>query len=622
VAKKIRINIKSYLVNILVVILLSLVTSVIGVLLSDVVDIGNVRRYINAPLLFLLNMLPLTILMLLLYHISSRHWVAFGVGGGLYIIMHIINRFMMELREEPFTPADIVLGTEAAAVVRIDELPFDKATVVSLLYWIVLSVLLFIFVRSEKLKWPVRIAGSVIAAALFALAYTGVYKNTGLYETFNVTGSIYSRVNVYKSRGFMYSFMVRLGAYKSIKPDNYDKAKAEEILSAYDEPSWPVNSGKMPHIIAIMGEAFYDMDRIEGVEFNEGYDPLTNFNRIKEMAYSGRIVTNVFGGGTANTEFAFLTGHSMPIMPELSSPYSNYIRHDTFSLARALKKLGYATMAFHPGDSWFYNRVNVYSFFGFDNIYFKNDMDLDNVDIYHGYISDMDTAEFLMDKFRDQIASEPDRPFFQFVVNIENHGPYSKRDLGYPQILKKTGKIDEETYNVLNNYMNGLMRCDKALGWLADQVMGSDEPIVFIYFADHLPYLGEGDAGYKALGFDIGADGSLQEFLNKYETPYFILVNDEAEKLLQKNGITVRRGSAPQISANYLGVELLKAAGIDAGSYFNYLGELENELPVITTRFFKENGNFTDMPSEKTKGLIDTYSILQYYMLTDRDAFE
>ncbi|NMA33713.1 MAG: LTA synthase family protein, partial [Clostridiaceae bacterium] len=498
-----RIVIKNYYINLLVVVAMSFGLSVLGIMLSDVVDMQNILRYVYSPLLFLFNMLPLTLLMLLIYHISSRHWAAFGFGGGVYIIAHIVNRFMMELREEPFTPADILLGTEAAAVVRISELPFDRLTIASLVFWIVFSVLLFIFVRSDRLKWHVRIAGAVAVIALFALAYVGIYKKSKLYDSFEVRGSIYSRVNLFRSRGFMYSFMVRTGAYRSIKPEDYDKDLAVQELSKYSEPGWPVSGGKKPHIIAVMGEAFYDIDRIPGIEFNEGYDPLLNFNRIREKAYHGRIVTSVFGGGTANTEFSFLTGHSMPVMPELSSPYSYYIRHDTFSLARALEKQGYATMAFHPGESWFYNRVNVYKFFGFDSIYFKKDMDLESAEINFGYVSDPDTAEFTIEKFREQLAREPDRPFFQFVVNIDNHGPYSKNDMGYPQILKKTEKMDESTYNMLNNYMYGLMRCDKAIGWLADTIMEMEEPVVFVYFSDHLPYLGEGDIGYKVLGFDI-----------------------------------------------------------------------------------------------------------------------
>ena len=113
-----RIVIKNYYINLLVVVGLSFGLSVLGIMLSDVVDMQNILRYVYSPLLFLFNMLPLTLLMLLIYHISSRHWAAFGFGGGVYTA-HIVNRFMMELREEPFTPADILLGTEAAAVVRI-----------------------------------------------------------------------------------------------------------------------------------------------------------------------------------------------------------------------------------------------------------------------------------------------------------------------------------------------------------------------------------------------------------------------------------------------------------------------------------------------------------------------
>jgi phosphoglycerol transferase MdoB-like AlkP superfamily enzyme len=618
--RKYQINIRNYFVNVLLVAAFSVVLSALGIVLSDVVDMINIERYIKAPLLFLLNMLPLLLFMLLLYHLSSRLWVTFGFGGGLYVVAHIVNRFMMELREEPFTPSDIILGTEAATVIKLSELPFNSVIILSLVFWFVMTILLLLFVKSEKLRWPVRIAGVATAAVLFAVSYTGIYKNSGLYDSFEVTGSVYSRVNLYKSRGFMYSFMVRTGAYKSIKPDEYDREAARQVLAGYELPDHKIIEGDLPNIIAVMGEAFYDIDRIPGIEFNEGFDPLSNFNRIKKNAYSGRIVTNVFGGGTANTEFAFLTGHSMPIMPELSSPYSYYIRRDTFSLARALEAGGYATMAFHPGESWFYNRVNVYGFFGFDNIYFKNDMDLSKVEMNHGYISDSDTYAFALDKFREQLKREPGKPFFQFVVDIDNHGPYSKKDMGYPQILKRTKAMDDAAYYTLNNYLNGLMRCDKSLGVFTDAIMEMDEPVVFLYFADHLPYLGENDTGYKALGFDVGTGGSLQEYLNKYETPYFIIANEAAEKLLSGKGISVKKGQAPQISPNYLANELLEATGINGGNYFNYLSALKKELPVITSRFFKERDEFTEEPTQETKDLIYNYSVAQYYMLMEREA--
>lgn len=618
--KPFRIYINHYVTNILSVMLLSFILSLIGILLSDVTNLTNVLRYIQSPLLFVLNYLPVTLLLMLLYHLTSRHWVSFGLGGGLYIVAHVINRFMMQLREEPLIPQDIVLGIEAARVIKITGLPFSPVIVLSLLFWLFVSIGLFFFVKSRPINRIARIAGVLVTIALFSGSINGLYKKTSLYDSFEVTGSIYSRVNLFKSRGFIYSFLFRAANYRSIEPETYSKEEAQQILAEYEDSPYDLNSGKKPHIIAVMGEAFYDIDRIDGIEFNQGLNPLKNFNSIMEKAYGGRIVTNVFGGGTANTEFSFLTGHSMPIMPELSSPYSYYIRKDTFSLARILEEAGYASMAFHPGESWFYNRSNVYKFFGFDTIYFKKDMDQNKVEINHGYISDVSTAEFTLDKLRAHLAVEPETPLFEFVVNIDNHGPYSKRDLSYPEILKRKDTMDEDTYNILNNYINGLMRCDNALGYFVDSLSEMSEPMVFVYFADHLPFLGEDDQGYKALGYELGQGGDLQAYLNQYATPWFIWCNNAAEKLLTDSGVSMPKGEAPLISTNYLATELLEYIGENGGGSFNFLSMLKDKLPVITNRFYKENGVFTEKLSEDSKALIDQYRQTQYYLMMDKEA--
>lgn len=612
--------IHNYVINILVIIILSAGLSGIGAMLSDVANIDNLQRYLDSPLLFALNTIPLTLFMLLLYHLTSRHWVSFSLGGGLYLALHIVNRLKMQLREEPLTLPDFMLGTEAAKVVKFSELPISNLIILSCIFWAIMSVFLFVFIKSDKLRWPVKVAGITAAIALFTVSYMSVYKDNKLYDSFEVQGSIYSRVNQFKSRGFLYSFLVRANNYKDIKPEGYSKAEAEKILDGYKKQPDTVNDGKMPHIIAVMGEAFYDIDRIKGIQFNEGYDPLANFNRISRQGYKGRIVTNIFGGGTANTEFAFLTGHSMPIMPEMDSPYSSYLRKDTFSLTRVLEKKGYSTLAFHPGDPWFYNRKNVYDFFGFDNIFFKNAMDLNKVKLNYGYISDRDTADFILGKFRTHLSEKPGVPFFNFTVNIDNHGPYSKEDLGNPEILKRQDTMDDAAYYTLNNYINGVMRCDQALGYLVDSINEMDEPVVFLYFADHLPFLGENNLGYKALNFDASQSGSLEAFLNQYETPYFIFSNSAARKLLSDKGVPPLTGTAPTISSNYLATELLEYTGLDGGAYYNFLSEFKKTMPVITNRFYEENGTFTENLSNEGKKLLDRYRQLQYYMLMEKEA--
>lgn len=620
--KHIFIDTKSYALRIAALLFMSIVLSGIGVMLSDTASIPTVERYLRSPLLFMLNTLPLALLLLLLYHLTSRLWVSFALGGGFVLLLEIVNRFKMALREEPLTLEDFLLGAEAMHVVKLSELPFTFFVIFSIVFWAAASVVLFFAVKPKKLKWPVKAAGAVISAILFVLCFSPIYKNQDLYNSFNVQGSVYSQVDRFKSRGFVYSFLVRAGSYKSIKPEDYSKSEAAQLLEKYGGGGNSAGTDKQPHIIAVMGEAFYDIDRIKGIEFNQGYDPLDNFNRLAKKSYAGRIVTNVFGGGTANTEFSFLTGHSMPIMPNMASPYSYYLRKDTFSLARALEKSGYSTLAFHPGDSWFYNRTNVYDFFGFDKKYFKNDMDLSKVEINHGYISDRNTAEFALDKFKAHVAEKPGKPLFEFVVNIDNHGPYAKYDLGYPEILKRRDSMNESTYYTINNYLNGLDRCDKALGYFVDSLDKIDEPVVFLFYADHLPFLGESYQGYKALGFDVTETGSVEAYLNHYSTPYFIYCNPAAKKLLKERDVPVLTGEAPVISSNYLATELLQCAGLNGGAYFNYLAELKKELPVITGRFYNEKGKFTENLSDESEALLDQYRELQYYMLTEPEAIK
>ena len=73
------------------------------------------------------------------------------------------------------------------------------------------------------------------------------------------------------------------------------------------------------------------------------------------------------------------------------------------------------------------------------------------------------------------------------------------------------------------------MSCDKALGYLIEELEKVNEPVVLLYFSDHLPLLGENFSGYKAMNYNIGTSEDLEAYLNTYETPYFIWSNNLAK---------------------------------------------------------------------------------------------
>ncbi|TYQ18078.1 UNVERIFIED_CONTAM: phosphoglycerol transferase MdoB-like AlkP superfamily enzyme [Acetivibrio alkalicellulosi] len=617
------IHIDKHYQNFLAIIGFSVILSIIGIQVSTIFSFEIVWRYVKSPLLFIMNTLPITLLMLFVFFLTSRLWVSFFFGGAPFLLFQFINRFKVRLRHEPFVPADIYLGNESTKVINLSQLPFSIGLYGVLSIFIVFSLFLFIFVKSKKIGVLYRVSGIILTIFVSMLLYNNSYSSSSFYNSFEIYGSQYSLVDVVTSRGFIYSFLVKTHQFDLPVPENYSAKDSQNILSKYDskvvfDSEGMASDKRLPHIIAIMSEAFWDIDKVPGLEFNEGLDPLENFNRIKKESYSSRIVTNVFGGGTADTEFSFLTGHTRSTLSDFANPYINFIRKDTYALPWMLQSKGYKTTGFHPGFPWFYNRFNVYEYLGFQNKFFIDDMDIDQTTTY--YVSDLDAFNFLLDDFRNHLSTYPDDPYFNFTVTIENHGPYANFSIGNPRILKDVN-IDSNYYYLINNFISGLMSCDKALGYLVNQLEEINEPVVLLYFSDHLPLLGENFSGFEAMNYNIGPSGDLEAYLNMYETPYFIWSNNAAKELLNTQGITPAVGEAPYISTNYLSLVLLDYIGIDGTQYFHYLRDLKDMFPVITSRFLKiDDGVFTENLSKDDKEIISEYIKLQYYMLFEKSV--
>jgi phosphoglycerol transferase MdoB-like AlkP superfamily enzyme len=609
------IYINSQAISLLFIILSSAALSLAGLMLGYVMSIDVIKHFIAHPLLVFFNTLPLTLFMLLIYFATSRIWCSFLFGGGLFLIVQLINRFKLELRDDPLLPYDFLLGGEVANVVKLSELPVSKYLWAMIVLFLLASLFLVFFVRSPKLKIIPAISGAILCIMAFVFAFSNFYNDTKKFSAREEGFNIYSTADMYRSRGFVYSFLLDIRTFRQLKPEGYTKLEAQQLLMQCDL-SREVNSLEKPNVIVIMGEAFYDFDRIPGVKFIEGTDPLKNYREILKESYHGRIVTSVFGGGTSSTEFTFLTGHSTALLPNGITPYKTHIRSKKYSLVRYFAEYGYSTTALHPGHPWFYNRQNVYEFFGFDNIFFRPDMELSDSDLRGGYVRDQTAMEFILNDFERHIKTGSQNPYFNFTVTIENHGPYyyKKQD---EKILVKPDGMSDSTYEMINSYLYGLRESDKALGYLISELRGLNEPFVLLYFGDHLPFLNSDYEGYKALNFNIGQGKDIEAFLNNYETPYFIWSNDAAKKLIKKNTGNVPVGTVPEISTCFLAAELQKYIGFTPSPYFEFLSRLKESLPVVTHYYYKQDGEFVTELSAENQKLLSDYRKLQYYMMFD-----
>ena len=133
------------------------------------------------------------------------------------------------------------------------------------------------------------------------------------------------------------------------------------------------------------------------------------------------------GGGTANTEYEFLTGNSMAFLSG-NVPYQQFIlRKGTYSIAQILKNRGYYTIGIHPYYKKGYFRFKVYPLLGFDE--FLDIESFNNPELVRGiYPSDKASYEKVIECYEQNRLSG--KPLFIFNVTMQNHSGYDTSAFG------------------------------------------------------------------------------------------------------------------------------------------------------------------------------------------------
>ncbi len=518
--------------------------------------------YLDHPALVALNLLPPVVLMALLYGLSGRAWLAYALTALPVLALAAANAYKMFFRDDPVIAADLLLLGEAGNMAGKYQLFLFGKLAAALGCALVSALLLALLARGRPLgRFRAGIAGTALAcaAALSPLyASDQVYQDNANEEHINK----WSVTQQYVSRGLLYPFLHSVKDAFPRPPEGYDQREAEGWLAQYEDAAIPED--KKVNLVGIMLEAFTDFSQFEEIQFSQ--DVYAIWHALEAEGYSGALLSNIFAGGTVNTERAFLTGVAD----------GNYdYRGEAPSYVRYLKGQGYRATGSHPSYNWFYNRQNVNAYLGFDSYRFTED--------YFGPVYGADPVlnddGFLPDLTRTVLEQlEQDAPLFSFSVTYQGHGPYGDRECwwGEPEDFFTNPGLDDASRYILSNYLGSVMATQRYLSDMVDAFRASDEPIVLVVFGDHKPWLGNGNSVYHALGVNLDQD-SQEGFYNYWSTPYLIWANEAAKAAVGRD----IAGEGPDISPCFLMNVLFEQLGWTGDAYMQAADQCRAQLPVI-----------------------------------------
>lgn len=268
---------------------------------------------------------------------------------------------------------------------------------------------------------------------------------------------------------------------------------------------------KGKNIIIVLLESFENFPvgrKIEGEEITPYLNSL-----MKESFYFPSVYSHIRWGSTTDAEFSINTG-LYPLTQD--AIYRSLYRKKWISLPSILKKNGYKTYAFHANESSFWNRENVYPFFGIEKFFSKNDYMIDEI-VGMG-LSDrsffIQTAEKL---------NNLHQPFYALIISLTCHYPYT-----LPEHLLKL-RLPSVKSEMLKRYLNCLHYVDESLNIFINELKNSGilNSSILVITGDHF-------ASWKG---DLNAREEINHLfspaisvLSPFNVPLFIRLPDEMGK--------------------------------------------------------------------------------------------
>jgi len=484
-----------------------------------------------------LNIAPVVLTVLLLFYLTNRTWLAFLLGATVIFVPTWYNYFKLIFRNDPLYASDIMFLKESQNMASKYGITLNSTLVITVVAVIIIAAV-FAGLIKGKVRYGLSRAAGIVVIICAVLIGANVYKSEAVYNQLgNYTYvSQWSDTGKYVTRGFVYPFLHSFKNVSAEEPEGYKEESVVKRLAKYKEADIP--DVKKVNFVIVMLEAFNDFSKFEGIEFSE--DPYEALHILEAKSLHGELMSNVFAGGTVDTEWAVLSGYPME---------EKGIRTNINSYVRFLKSQGYFAEGSHPGYAWFYNRANVNEYLGFDRYwFFENYYEPFGSPDLVGIAKDEALFEEIRTLYEQHISKSSD-PYFSFNVTYQNHGPYDADVKWNPVEYVSHNGLSDESYNIINNYLAGIADTAEKVNAMAEYFAGRTEPVVYIVFGDHNPWLGNNNSVYTELGITFEGDSAFTDY---YGVMYNIYANDAAKSILGDDFVGVGETISPCFLLSYV----------------------------------------------------------------------
>ena len=482
--------------------------------------------FYNAALIFLTT-LPA-------YLIRRRSFYRVFVGT-LWMALGAVNGIVLLNRVTPLTGPDFLMLSETWGVAG---KYFSTTEIVLALIGIAVLVLALIRYFFVSPKYKGKMHRKFVLPA-FVLACVGFAGLTNLMLNTKQLSSYFSNIAfAYLDYGFPYSLSVTIFDQGISQPNRYSEKLVQGVIREEGTIEESAVTEDMPNVIVVQLESYFDVSRLKWLKCSE--DPLPNWHALTAEYSSGYYTVPTVGAGTVNTEFETLTGMSLRFFGAGEYPYKGILKEETCeSAAYDLSMIGYTAHAIHDNVADFYGRRTVYANLGFNSFTSSEYMDTQDDVNENGWMRD----ENLISEIMDALDSTSNRDFV-FTVSVQAHGSYPTEQVLTNPVIEVSGMGSTEANNEWEYYVNQIHEVDRFVGDLTEELSKRDEPVVVLFYGDHLPTLGVEDSDLRG--------GTT------FDTDYLIWSNFDLERKVKK------------ITAYQAMAEVFDRIGLHIGTMFNF----------------------------------------------------